>query len=108
MKYEVRPTRNAKRSIRETSAWYRAKTGSDEVADQWLDRITSALDSLSINPERCSLYVNSDDFDVEIREMLYGSGKRKTHRIFFTISENAVSVIAVKHFAQRDLTPGDV
>ncbi|MCA9077053.1 MAG: type II toxin-antitoxin system RelE/ParE family toxin [Planctomycetaceae bacterium] len=108
MMFHVRTSEFAKREIREAAAWYRAKSGSIEVADRWLDGITSAIASLSQNPDRIPVYVRSDEFDMEIRELLYGSGRRKTHRIFFTIVGDQVEVISVKHHAQRDLTPDDI
>jgi len=42
------------------------------------------------------------------RELHYGSGRRTTHRVLFRVLEhNVVEVMAIRHFAQQDVTPDD-
>ena len=46
-------------------------------------------------------------FPEEIRELLYGrSGKRRRrHRIIFTIRDDAVHILYVRHTARNELEP---
>jgi hypothetical protein len=50
----------------------------------------------------------SGDFDFELRQINYGSGKRPTHRALFRIVGNTVEVLSIRHLAQRALRPGDL
>jgi plasmid stabilization system protein ParE len=104
MRYAVDTSRRAKRDIRLATTWYRQRSGSQEVADIWLDAVTDSIASLAEDPLRCPLAHESDWLGVEVRELHFGSGRRKTHRILFQIEGTMVNVIAVRHFAQRDLT----
>jgi hypothetical protein len=47
----------------------------------------------------------SDRFSFELREMYYGSGRKKTHRELFHITDNEVVVVGIRHFAQDDFAP---
>jgi hypothetical protein len=87
------------------SNWYAKKSGSVALAERWQDGFLELLESLSINPERFGLAHESDFFDDEVRELLYGSGRRKTHRALFTINGRRVEILSVRHIAQRDITP---
>ena len=80
---------------------------SPAVADQWLDGLYKAIDTLKTRPLRCPLAPESHKFPEEIRELLYGrGGKRKhKHRIIFTVREDAVYVLFVRHTARDELEP---
>lgn len=110
MAYQTNVLRRAKRDISAAAAWYLERSADPEVAESWLLGIENAIDSLGLNPERGSIARESDAFDETLRELFYGSGRRKTHRIVYRIIEDddCVEVLAVRHFAQRDLTPDDV
>jgi plasmid stabilization system protein ParE len=108
MRYAVETSRRAERDIRLATMWYRQRSGSQEVADTWLDAVTDNIASLAEDPLRCPLAYESNWLGVEIRELHFGSGRRKTHRILFQVEGTMVSVIAVRHFAQRDLTSDDI
>lgn len=40
--------------------------------------------------------------------MLYGSGKRITHRVLFVIREQRIVVYQIRHVAMQDLTAEDL
>ncbi|HZO30164.1 MAG TPA: type II toxin-antitoxin system RelE/ParE family toxin [Chloroflexota bacterium] len=54
-------------------------------------------------PRRCPLAPENDDFDVEIRHLLYGE-----FRILFTVDDNVVRVLHVRHGARSSVTPGEL
>lgn len=110
MTYRVRILLRAKRDVAAAARWYLERSGDIEVSTNWVAGIESAIDSLAHNPERGGIARESDAFEDTIRELSYGSGRRRTHRILFRIleDEKLVEVIAVRHTSQRDVTPEDL
>lgn len=106
MRYRVRIAHRAAKDIAAAVAWYE-RQGS-RLGIKWFAGIEAAINSLAFQPERCGLAHETDAFAFDLREMLYGSGRRKTHRILYRIEAATVEVIAVRHAAQRDLMPEDV
>jgi plasmid stabilization system protein ParE len=81
--------------------WYASTSGSMQLAIEWHDGFLARLKSLEANPERCGLSAESDNLPFEIREIYYGSGRKKTHRALFTITGSVVEVLTIRHFAER-------
>jgi len=108
MKYTVIIPARVRIQLRFASNWYAEKSGSIALAKRWHDGFLELLESLSINPERFGLAHESDYFDDEVRELLYGSGRRKTRRALFAVKGRRVEILSVRHFAQRDTTPDDL
>lgn len=106
MKYQLSLSRKVERQIYGITRWYADQDA--DVAEQWYSGLLTTMNGLRRNPHSHPLAHESDDFPFEIRELLYGSGRRKTHRILFRIENDLVKVLAVLHIAQADLTPGDV
>jgi hypothetical protein len=50
----------------------------------------------------------NDTFAYEVRQLAYGLGRRFTHRAVFTIRENDIVILAIRHLAQSDILPDDV
>lgn len=106
MTYEVVISRRAERELREAADWYAQR--SPKIADEWYDKFLQSILTLGRNPQRCSLAHESPDFPFELRELLFGSGRRKTHRALFAIRPDRVVVHGIRHFAQRDFAPDDL
>ena len=64
-----------------------------------------AIQSLARNPERCKLAPEAEMFGGPIRELLFGGGNRGTYRVLFTITQNFVIVLRVRHGSMLPLTP---
>lgn len=77
---------------------YLTRTASPEVADDWLEEIRDAVESLTSLPDRCPIAPESDAFPVTIRQLLTGS-----LRILFTVSHEtkSVHVLHIRHQARR-------
>jgi len=103
MKYIVEISAEAKWQLRVAASWYSRQDR--EVGEEWYDGFLKALSSLTENPQRCGLAREQVAGREEFRILLYGSGKRKTHRAIFRIIGDVVDVIAIRHFAQDDLDP---
>jgi plasmid stabilization system protein ParE len=106
MTYRIDLAATAKADIRGQAQWLR-ENQSPAAADKWLDGPYKAIDTLQTRPLRCPVAAESDQFPEEIRELLYGKrGKRKhKHRIIFTVREDTVYVLYVRHTARDELEP---
>jgi len=88
--------------------WYERESGSRETADNWYNGFLIALEGLRHNPESWSLIHETDPNLKDVRQLFYGSGKRKTHRALFRIVGDTVEILTVRHLSQRDVTLDDV
>lgn len=75
---------------------------SPDRAAAWLNGLLDAIQSLSRMPARSSLAPENEYFDEEIRQLLYGK-QRRVYRILFTIRDNEVYILFVRHSAQAPL-----
>ena len=103
MSYEVYVTAKADRQLEDAARWW-AEHRSVERAERWYDGFVLAIRGLANNPERCPLARENSNMPIEIRQLPYGLGRRKTHRAIFAIRPDRVVVYAVRHLAQRDLS----
>ena len=106
MTYTVRITPEAETQLDEAVAWYFEQDPA--VAIPWYRGFRDAIRALSDNPHSHGLSRENDLFVDELRDLLYGSGRKKTHRAISRITGDCVEVIAIRHHAQRDLTPDDL
>ena len=107
MSYEVVVTRLAERELDEAADWWAAHR-SQEQAERWYNGFIEGIISLEDNPERCPLSRENEAFPYEIRDLLYGLGRRRTHRAVFTIRPDKVVVLTIRHLAQKDLSAADL
>jgi len=87
--------------------WW-AEHRSKRQADQWYVGLVKAIAGLSENPERHNQSRERDRFAYEIRDLLFGLGRRPTHRAVFTIRGDEVVILTVRYVAQQDLSPDDI
>jgi plasmid stabilization system protein ParE len=106
MKYRIELAASAKADIRSQARWLLEQMP-PAAADKWLAGLYKAIDTLQSRPLRCPIAAEADKFPEEIRELLYGrSGKRThKHRIIFTIRDDVVHVLYVRHTARDELEP---
>jgi len=69
-----------------------------EKATNWFNGCIDALDSLRESPKRCSKAPENEFFSEEIRQLIYGK-----YRILFSVSNNEVSVLHIRHGARPHL-----
>jgi len=106
MKFEVVLSDRALSQLDAACSWY--SENASHVATDWYNGFLDALQGLEENPERFGLARENKAFPVEIRQLLFGVGRRKTHRAVFSIHGRRVIVRAIRHLPQRDLHGGDV
>ena len=100
----IEPT--AEREIRCAVRW-KTENASPTVAARWYNGLIQKIETLRLYPTRCPLAAENDKFDEEIRELLYGRGGKRVHRhrIIFTIREDTVHILYVRHTARDELEP---
>ncbi len=96
-RYRVIVTPSAQDDIREAYEWIAAEN--PDYARTWRDGLREKILGLETLPESHALAPESDAFDREIRQLLYGRGI--PWRIFFTIDGSTVQVLHVRH-GRRD------
>ncbi len=104
MTYRIIIEPTAAREIRSAVRW-KTEHASPIVAARWYNGLIKRIDTLQRHPSRCPLAAEDDKFPEEIRELLYGRHKFHKHRILFTIRDDAVHVLYVRHTARDELEP---
>src|SRR6266478_4607417 len=100
-------TQQAEPEMQSAFDWWAAHR-SKLQADRWYAGLAKAIGDLSENAESHSLSRERDRFACEIRDLLFGLGRRPTHRVVFTIRGAEVVVLTVRHAAQPELSPDDI
>ena len=86
---------------------------SPKNAPDWYIGLMEAVFSLEEMPGRCALAPESNDYDKEVRQLLY-TKRRVTYRIVFMIlpgdedSEGVVRVCRIRHSSQKPLRPDEI
>jgi plasmid stabilization system protein ParE len=99
-KYQIVIQPIAQQGIEEAYFWL--SNYSSQKARTWLEGLYKAILSLENMPYRCSLAFENSFFDREIRQLVYGKG-RNAYRIIFTIVDDCVQIIFVRHAAQKPM-----
>ncbi len=107
MSFRVVITEQAEREMQSAFNWW-TEHRSKRQADRWYAGLAKAIVDLSEKPERHSQSREKDRFAYAIRDLLFGLGRRPTHRAVFTIRGEEVVVLTVRHVAQPDLSPDDI
>ncbi len=105
MKYPVLFVQRAEQNILAALTWY--QKNAPDVSARWHKSLNSTLRRLRENPDRFPLAHETETFPYRLREVLFGAGRRKTHRILFVVRPNAVVIYAIRHVAQNDFDPLD-
>ncbi|MTJ48523.1 type II toxin-antitoxin system RelE/ParE family toxin [Dolichospermum sp. UHCC 0259] len=99
-KYQIIIQPEAQKAIEEAYFWF--INISHQKARTWLEGLYKSILALEKMPSRCSLAFENDFFDQEIRQLIYGKG-RNAYRIIFTIVDDNVQIIFVRHTAQKPM-----
>ena len=102
MPYEVVIERPAREDIETAYLWLYQSVGAKAL--NWFYGIEDAILSLEQFPKRCGFAPENQWLTEEIRQLLYGR-KKSMYRILFTIQEERVHVLHVRHTSQDLLDP---
>ncbi len=100
MTYRVVIEPPAEAELEEAYRWIAREA--PQAAARWYNGLVEAINSLASLPERCPLAPETDAFDEDIRQLLYGK-RRYKYRILFTIVGRRVHVLHIRHGARRYL-----
>ena len=105
MKFSVIITSKAGLQLVNCARWWSENRSADQAA-RWLDGFEAAIDALRDNPERHGFARENDYYELlfPVRQLLYGIGRKPTHRAVFEVRGDTVFVVAVRHLAQDDLS----
>ena len=105
MTYRIIIEPTAEREIRAAVRW-KTENASPNVAARCYNGLIRKIDTLRRHPTRCPL-AESEKFPEEIPELLHGRGGKRTnkHRIIFTIRNDTVHILYVRHTARDELEP---
>ncbi len=108
MSFRLKITDEAADLLLSHARYYAETSQSAEVAVAWYDGFIDELYSLEQNPYRCAVAPENSLFEFEVRELLYGSGRRPTHRAIFRIVDDVVEILTLRHHAQAPLRKGQL
>ncbi len=101
--YRVELSDSAKADLREATRWI-SNEASPTAAAKWLTRTHKTISTLKRQPLRCPLADENDKFPEEIRVLIHGK-RYLRYRIVFTIRDDTVVVLYVRHGARDELNP---
>jgi plasmid stabilization system protein ParE len=87
--------------VREICQYIRQDSPSNAAA--WRSKFDQLAKSLVALPERCPLAPESQHAKFEIRQLLFGN-----YRILFTIRDDVVAVLHVRHGAREWMEPDEI
>ena len=103
MNYDIEFTDVADMEIQNILIWIMGR--SPDYADRWQEGLEISINSLTIMPGRCPLAPENNEFDVEVRQLLYG-----VYRILFMLADadddgesDTVRILHARHGAQQHL-----
>ena len=106
MNFWLNITNQARDDITRNAAWW-AEHHSLEQALKWYDAVYEQLDALLQLPDSHAFAAENAAFPYDIREKLVG-GKKRTYRAIFTIAEQEVRVLTVRHGSQSAMQPDEI
>jgi plasmid stabilization system protein ParE len=105
MKYKLVVSARAEQDRDRAFEWYSANY-SPEYAVRWYEVISKAMLSIVQNPQLCHRARENQSVSFDLYEVLFGK-RRSKHRILFTLEDDAVVILHIRHSARRDLTEDD-
>ena len=97
-KYAVIIQPSAYNDIDEALEWF--ISNAPEKLDIWYENLQDDIMSLSSMPKRCKTAPENDAFEEEIRQLLF-SRHSSVYRVLFTINDNEVHILHVRHGARN-------
>ena len=105
MAFLVEITSIASRQIDQAYCWYRQQN--PEFADLWFRSLMNSIATLQEKPRRCTLAIEHEIFPEKVRQLLHGKSKN-IYRVLFTIRQDTVYILYVRHGSQVALTAEDL
>ena len=101
MTFRVETTIEAEQDADDILAWLLSEHAG-ETGMRWFVALRDAIASLAEFPARCPLAPENEVFPFEVRHLLYGR-KPHVYRILFTIEDETVYVLHIRHGRRQPL-----
>ncbi len=105
MAFKVKITFIAEGEIEKAYNWYRKVN--EVFADEWFKGLMNKIATLQEMPQRCAFAIENDIFSEDVRQLLDGKTKN-IYRVLFTIREDTVYILYIRHSSQNPLTKNDL
>ena len=107
MSFRVELTEKASNDLHRLMAWLAERSPGAE--DRLSVRFDKALSRLESNPFTCGLaFENSDEFEDEVRHLLFETGKGRIYRALFIVRADVVKVLTIKAPGEKPARPDDL
>ena len=100
MKLRVVLSERAEEQLEDAYLWW-SENRSAEQAVRWYNSFLNKLETLGQNPERFSVAPETFRTAHEVRQLLFGLGRKISHRALFTIRSDMIYVFSVRHVSQQ-------
>ena len=104
MTYLVRLTPTAASEAEQLYQWL--LDNAPERGPQWYNGLINKIETLARYPRRCPRAPESESFQEEIRQLLYGK-RSGVYRILFRVTNNTFEVLHIRHGSRAPVSPPD-
>jgi plasmid stabilization system protein ParE len=106
MTYRVQPTAQAEAEIERIYRWLYERSA--DGASRWYEAFLKSAKRLESSPLSCALAPENDDFDRELRHVLFRTRRGGTYRAIFVVQDDLVQILCVRGPGERPVRPGDI
>ena len=100
MKYRIEISYEAQTELHEAYLWIHRDSPNN--ASRWRMSLLDTIRTLADLPQRCEVAPESSFLHKEIRQSLHGK-RQGVYRILFTIEQDVVYILLIRHAARRFL-----
>jgi toxin ParE1/3/4 len=101
VRYHVLIHPEAEEEVKRAYAWLQKE--SPVAAERWRTGLLKKVATLAKFPERCPFAQEAEKLGEPVRQLLYGRRLSSRYRLLFVIEGDTVTVLHVRHGAQRRL-----
>ena len=101
MNHRVRLSQRARRDIEE--AYLYIRRDAPLRATQWRSKLRQAVRSLKVFPKRHAVLFDEATAGRTIRQMTFG-----TYLVLYSVDDQVVNVLTIRHSARRPMEPGEL
>jgi hypothetical protein len=106
MTYRVELTARAEADL--DRIYERLSSASAKGAARWYESFWDGVERLKTHPFSCVLAFEHDQFQEELRHLLFGTTQGRTYRALFVVREDVVKIVAVRWPGERPIKPRDL
>jgi plasmid stabilization system protein ParE len=107
MNFRVHQTPQAEADIERLYGSIAKRRGFD-VADQWYEVYTKALERVRTMPLSCGIAYENPRFSEEVRCLLFWIHRKRKFRALFVVRDDEVVILTVRAPGERDVSSDDI